>query len=89
MSKGTFKAIFPIIFLTCILLILFIGDQNDSRALWKAVKRRDSYNNELQYYSKDNIVIELEATTIPSCLNSCDDIVFITAIYLDKLLMYN
>jgi beta-glucanase (GH16 family) len=33
-------------------------EQKKSLALWEPVERKDSYNNELQFYSKDNAVVK-------------------------------
>jgi beta-glucanase (GH16 family) len=34
------------------------GEQKNNVVFWEAIERKDSYNNELQFYSKDNAVIE-------------------------------
>jgi len=41
-------------------------EQEYDKALWKPVERKDSYNNELQFYSKDNVVINGDIIEITS-----------------------
>lgn len=41
-------------------------EQKSSTALWEVVERKDSYNNELQFYSKDNAVINGDTIEITS-----------------------
>jgi len=42
------------------------NEQESSMVLWKAVERKDSYNNELQLYSKDNAVFNGDTIEIIS-----------------------
>lgn len=41
-------------------------EQKYEEPLWKPIERRDSYNNELQFYSKDNVVIKGDTVEIIS-----------------------
>lgn len=43
-----------------------IHKQNSSTSYWKIIEREDSYNNELQYYSKDNVIIKENMIEITS-----------------------
>jgi beta-glucanase (GH16 family) len=38
----------------------------DSRIFWKPINRKDSYNNELQFYSSDNVIIKEDSIGITS-----------------------
>lgn len=42
------------------------NEQNSITSNWKPIERKDSYNNELQFYSKDNVVIKEDTIEITS-----------------------
>lgn len=46
--------------------ILDQNEKENSMNLWKVIERKDSYNNELQFYSKDNVVIDGDTVEIIS-----------------------
>lgn len=46
---------------------------NEELELWSSIERKDSYNNELQYYSKDNVLFNNNEITIVSKKENKED----------------